>query len=172
GAHVAPVDAHAVGRAQVGDGPAVAHRAQLGVAARDVRVGQHDVALAAAPDGGAAGPHRVALALGQQHSTAAAGAARVLKLLLGAGGGRVDHRVPVVGLLHGLGRGAHEPRLDPELAQAQALVGVEGDLRAADERELLAAGVLEQVGRELVGDLVLDAFEALAILGAEPDDVL
>jgi hypothetical protein len=52
--------------------------------------------------------------------------------------------VAVVGLLDGLGGGAHEPRLDAELPQAQALVGVEGDLRAADERELLAAGVAKQ----------------------------
>jgi hypothetical protein len=80
--------------------------------------------------------------------------------------------VAVVGLLDRLSRRAHEPRLDAELAQAQALVGVEGDLRAADQRELLAAGVLEQVGGELVDDLLLHPFEALAILRAQPHDVL
>ena len=42
------------------------------------------------------------------------------------GRGRVDHRVAVVGLLDAPPAArAHEPRLDAELAQAQALVGVE-----------------------------------------------
>ena len=58
-----------------------------------------------------------------------------------------------------LGVGADHPRLDAELAERQPLVGAELDLRAADQREALAAGVLEQVGGELVDDLVLDALE-------------
>ena len=38
-----------------------------------------------------------------------------------------------------------------------------------DEREPLAARVLEQVGAELVDDLVLDALVALAVLRRQPD---
>ena len=78
----------------------------------------------------------------------------------------------VVGLLDRVGGRAHEPRLDAELAQPQAIVGVEGDLRAADEGQALAPGVLEQVGGQLVEDIALDPLEALAILGAQPDDEL
>jgi hypothetical protein len=49
---------------------------------------------------------------------------------------------------------------------------VELDLRAADERQPLPPRVLEQVGRQLVDDLVLDALEALAVLRRQPDGVL
>jgi hypothetical protein len=49
---------------------------------------------------------------------------------------------------------------------------VELDLRAADQGQALAAGVLEQVGRQLLDDLVLDALEVLAVLGRQPDGVL
>ena len=69
----------------------------------------------------------VALALGHEDRAAAArGCARRASSSWTRGGGRVDHRVAVVGLLGAVlaPRGAHEPRLDAELAQAQALVGV------------------------------------------------
>src|SRR5258708_1253826 len=45
----AAVEAHAVGGAQVPDGPGVPVGADLGVAARDIGVAEHDVAVAAAP---------------------------------------------------------------------------------------------------------------------------
>ena len=170
------VDLDAVRRAQVGDRPAVAAGGpDLGVAARDVGVLQDDVALAAAADDGAAGPDRHALALGDDHRPAAAGGPRLVELLLDArrrssrpssGRGRPARRRPAR-----LVR-AHHARLDAELAEREALVGAELDLRAADEREALAAGVLEQVGGELVDDLVLDALEALAVLRRQPDGVL
>ncbi len=78
----------------------------------------------------------------------------------------------MVGLLDGVAGLADEAGLDAELAEAQALVGAELDLRARDEREPLAARVLEQVGAELVDDLALHAGEALAVLGGEEDGVL
>ena len=104
------------------------------------------------------------------------GPARLVEVRAQAVGGRVDHRVAVVALdglrLRGVLRGADHPRLDAELAEVQGVVGLERDLRARDERELLAARVLEQVGAQLVADLVLDLAEALAVVGREPDDVL
>ena len=57
--------------------------------------------------------------------------------------------------------GLHAPGLDAELAQPQPLVGLEHDARARAERDLLAAGVLEQVARELGGQFVLGALELL-----------
>ena len=44
----------------------------------------------------------------------------------------------------------HEPRLDPELAEPKAVVGLEVDLGPGEQRVVVAAGVLEQVGRELL----------------------
>ena len=42
-------------------------------------------------------------------------------------------------------RRLHEPRLDPELAHPQPLVGLERDLGPGQQREALAGRVLEQV---------------------------
>ena len=44
---------------------------------------------------------------------------------------------------------AHEPRLDAELAEPQPLVGLERDLGRRQQRDPLAARVLEQVARQL-----------------------
>ena len=148
---------------------------QLGVAARHVRVAQDDVAFAAAPDHRAAGRDHEAPPLGLQDRAARAIGARLGQRLLRALGRRVDHRVAVVGLLGRLGLvpiHAHEPRLDAELAEVQPIVGAELDHRSRDEREALAARMLEQVGAQLVDHLVLDAFVALAVLGRQPDRVL
>ena len=60
----------------------------------------------------------------------------------------------------------------PNSPEAEPLVGAELDHGAADEREPLGARVLEQVGRQLVGDLALDRGISLAILRREVDDVL
>ena len=144
------VEQHAVGRAQVGDRPAVRRGTDLGVAARDPGVVEHDVAVAAAPDGAARG-------------RAAAGGARPRRATRApAGGGAcascsgprtrargaVDHRFAraAPGSARRRRRGAAparapdaaaarrpagrvEPGLDPAFAQRKTLVGVEGDLR-------------------------------------------
>ena len=46
------------------------------------------------------------------------------------------------------------------------------DLGPGQQRVVLAAGVLEQVGGELLGERGLVALEALVVLRAEPDRVL
>jgi hypothetical protein len=47
-------------------------------------------------------------------------------------------------------RGLHEAGLDPELAEPQALVGLELDLGPRQQRIVVPAGMLEQVGGELL----------------------
>ena len=69
-------------------------------------------------------------------------------------------------------RAAHEPRLDAELAQPQALVGAELDLRPREQRHALAPRVLEQVAGQLLAQLALVAREDLPILAREPHHVL
>ena len=68
--------------------------------------------------------------------------------------------------------GLDEPRLDAELAEPQPIVGAELDRGPRGERDPLAAGVLEQVARQLALELVLVALELLAVVGREPDRVL
>ena len=68
--------------------------------------------------------------------------------------------------------GADQPRLDAEFPQRQALVGVKGDQRPRGQDQLLAAGVLQQVGAQLVDHLVLDSLVARAVLRREPHRVL
>jgi hypothetical protein len=82
--------------------------------------------------------------------------------------------VALDGLVLGRGvlRGADHPGLDAELAEVQRVVGLERHLRAGDEGELLLARMLEQVGAQLLGDLVLDVVEALAVVGGQPHHVL
>jgi hypothetical protein len=70
------------------------------------------------------------------------------------------------------GRRLHHPRLDPELAQAQAVVLVELDDRAGEEVVVVAARVLEQVARELLLERGLVLLHALVVLLAEVDRVL
>jgi len=97
------------------------------------------------------------------------------ELLLLPCGRRVDHRVAVRRLLGAAVRGLarpDEPRLDAELAQLQRLVRLELDVRTGDEREALAAGVLEQVGGQLVEELALDPLQPRAVLRREPHGVL
>src|SRR5688500_2188256 len=137
------VDLHAVGRAEVLDDPLAAARAHLGVAAGNVLVGEHDLAVARAPDHAAARGQHAGLALVAQ------------------------------GLLRRVGlAGAHEPRLDAELAQPQPVIRLEGDLRRGDQGDPLAPRVLEQVARELRGEVALVALELLAVVGREPYGVL
>src|SRR5439155_2158723 len=99
-----------------------------------------------------------------------------------AGGCAVDHRLTVFVLLGWawavsvawltLTLGADQPRLDAELPERELLVGVEADHGMRGEDQLLAARVLEQVGTELVDDLMLDARIALPVLRREPHGVL
>src|SRR4029077_1827117 len=66
---------------------------------------------------------------------------------------RVDHRVALFALPRGLAlvdRRLHHPRLDPELAEAEALVGLEFDRGPREQVVAAAAGVLEQVAGELL----------------------
>src|SRR4051794_27115189 len=171
---VAAVDPRAVGRAEVGDRPAVRPGADLGVLARDVGVVDDHVALTAAPDRRALGPDDVALAADDDHAAAGLRHARLGELLAHAVRRRVDHRVPVVGLLdrRAVGAGTYEPRLHAELPERERRVGAELDARAAHEGEALTPGMLEQVPRELADDLVLDGLEARAVIWAEVDEVL
>ena len=93
-------------------------------------------------------------------------AARTMRL-----GGRVDHRVAVVALARA--RRSRPPRRCARAAPGcrtrpsrSALVGLELDLRARQQRDPLAAGVLEQVAGQLALELALVALELLAILAA------
>jgi hypothetical protein len=76
-------------------------------------------------------------------------------------------RLGTVGLLT-VTAGVDRLRLDAEFAERQMLVGMEDDTGRRGQDQLLATGVLQQVGAEIVCDLILDALVALAILGREP----
>ena len=98
-----------------------------------------------------------------------------------AAGGGVEHRLSVfvlarvsVGVL-GMALvtvGPYQSRLDAELPEREVGVGVEGDRGVRGERQVLGACVLEQVGAELVDQVVLDAVVAGAVLRGEPHGVL
>ena len=68
--------------------------------------------------------------------------------------------------------GPHQSRLDAKLTQREVGVCVERDRGVRGERQVLGAGVLEQVGAELVDQVVLDAVVASAVLRREPHGVL
>src|SRR5829696_6900736 len=170
----AAVDLDAVRRAEVAHDPRAARRPYLGVLARNVRVVEHDVGVARAPERGAARAEE----LGAPADPQPGGAAARVGLAQRLGDPvrrRVDHRVAL------LARAGcdplvlvrpHEPRLDPELAEPQALVGLERDLGRRQQRHALAPGMLQQVARQLATELVLIAGELLAVLRREPDGVL
>ncbi len=184
----AAVDAHAVGRAEVRDRPAVRAWPQLGVAARDARVLEHDVAVAAASDrcrprvgtssrrpptaSSARSGGRCAWTSSTGFANARRGAVdHRLAVLLGRGRRRGGASRGGAGRRRRRGRalvlaGADQLRLDAEFAERQALVGVEGDERWRGEDQVLAARVLQQVGAQLVDHLVLDAFVARAVARA------
>ena len=170
----APVDLDAVRGAEVVDDPRAARRPHLGVVAGDVGVVEHDVAVARAAEHGAARADDLRPVADAQPRVAAA-RVRLAQRLRHPRRGRVDHRVALVALARRLvlvrGR-AHEPRLDAELAQPQALIGLELDLRAREQRDPLPARVLEQVAGELPRQFVLVALELLAVVRRQPDGVL
>ena len=179
GIDLASVHLHPVGRPEVDDLPVTGRAtAQLRVAERDVRVVEHAVALARAPETGNRAVEDVApvverddrLGLGQ-----VGGGGAALAGLGVLGRHRVDHRVTLLALLGRLAlarRRLHQARLDPELAEPQALVGLEPDLGPGQQRVVVAARMLEQVCRQLLLERALVALEAFAVLGGEPDRVL
>ena len=102
-----------------------------------------------------AGRHDDAAALDEQQGGLLAGSGALLQRLGHAPGRAVDHRAARFARLAAaqlaLARRGHDPGLDAELAQAEALVGLELDHGSRQQREPLAARVLEQVARELGG---------------------
>ena len=65
-----------------------------------------------------------------------------------------------------------QPRLDPELAEAQPLVGLELDRRPGQQVVAAAARVLEQVAGQLLLERALVALELAPVLLGEVDRVL
>ena len=154
--------------------------AQLGVAAGDVGVGEHALGLLRAADRRPRPVEHVAAVVerddgagGDQRFGRAArvfGAAAVALVHR-----RVDHRVALLALLRRLAlvrRRLDQPGLDPELAEAQALVGLELDRGPGQQVVAAAAGVLEQVAGELLLERALVAFELDPVLLGEVDGVL
>jgi len=83
--------------------------------------------------------------------------------------------VPLLALRRALaltGGGLHQPGLDAELAEAQALVHLQLDLRPRQQGIVVAAGVLEQVAGKLLAERALVAFDPLVVGRREPDGVL
>ena len=144
--------------------------------ARDVRVLEDAVAFLRAPEGRAGGVQDVAAVVhghdGAGVHVGGVGAALGLRLL--GLGRRVDHRVALLAL-RGLGalalRRADQAGLDPELAEAQAIVLVEADDGAGQKVVLVAASVLEQVSAQLLGQRGLVVLEAAVVVGGQPDRV-
>jgi hypothetical protein len=79
---------------------------------------------------------------------------------------------PLRGVLPLTGGRLHQPGLDPELSQPQPLVGLQLDLRARQQRVVVAARVLEQVPGQLLLQRAFISLQPLTVLGREPDGVL
>ena len=69
-------------------------------------------------------------------------------------------------------RRLHQPRLDPELAEPQPLVGLELDLGPGQQVVVAPPRVLEQIARELLLERALIALEPLPVAAREEDRVL
>src|SRR5918999_2295418 len=175
-AHTAAVDLHSVRGPEVHGRPAPLPAPQLDVAPRDVRIGHDNIAFPAAADQNPVAAQDVAAALAHQQSLAPV----ELRLEpMRRAVGRVHHRVaevpgrrshlPAGGLLL---RAAEQLRLDPELAELEAVVRVELDLGPAGQGEALLAAVLQQVVRQLLAEGRLVARELLAVLGRQEDAVV
>ncbi len=98
-----------------------------------------------------------------------------LRLALGLRRHLVDHRVSLLALRRRLSlalRGLDQAGLDAELAEAKALVHFQADLGTGEERQVVAASVLQEVRGKLLLERALITLETLVILGAEPDRVL
>ena len=149
----AAVDAHAVGRAEVGDRPAAAGRARSrrGGARRWRRR-----ARCRSRGCGRSTRRRGATACAcprrpRWRGARGAGGARLARAAPGPVGGRVDHRVAVVGLLgRRRPRRARRGRAAPgcRTRRARSRSSVRNSICGREiERQALAPGVLEQVGR-------------------------
>ena len=68
--------------------------------------------------------------------------------------------------------GLDDPCLDPEFAEPEPIVGLELDHGAGQQRQTLAAGVLEQVAGELRRQRLLVGREPLAVTRRQEDPVL
>src|SRR4051812_6883991 len=177
----ASVDLDPVGGAEVDDLPVAALLApQLGVAAADVGVGEDALDRLRAPDRRPRPVEDIATVL--QRDDSAGGDQRADRLLgplrpaaVALAHRRVDHRVPLFPLLRRrpLVRGRlHQPRLDPELAQPQPLVGLELDRGPGQQVVTAPPRVLQQVAGELLLERALVALEFAAVLTREEDRVL
>src|SRR5690606_14046468 len=134
------VDLRAVGRAHVHQQEAVAGRADLGVVAADVGVGEHDVALGPPADADDVLLEREPVA-GRQHQAAGAGAAGALA----------------------------EAALDLEPPGAEGLVDDHLDLDRAHEPVALVAGVGPGGVGQLTPQRVLDLPELLVVARRQVD---
>src|SRR5439155_8652107 len=130
----------AVGRPEVDDHPTLDRLADLGVAPRNVRVVDHQLALTAAADRHPLAGEQIALAVDRDVAAAMLAAGVVLRRGCGAVG-CVDHRLAVVRLrwLSVTLRLPEQLRLDAEPAQIEALVGLEAHPRAPADRQVPAA---------------------------------
>ena len=122
--------------------------------AGDVGVVDGDVTLTAASHGGAPGADDEALAAHQQQRGLLARAGALLQGLGDPPSGAVDHGAPRGLLLRGevlvgLGLRVDHPRLDPELPEAETIVGLELHQGARRQHQALAAGMLQQVAGQL-----------------------
>src|ERR1017187_1388367 len=68
--------------------------------------------------------------------------------------------------------GTDQPGLDSKFPQRQPLVGVKRDPRIGREDQILATSVLQQIGAQLVEDLMLDSLVTGTVLRREPHEVL
>ena len=66
----------------------------------------------------------------------------------------------------------HQPRLDPELAQPQPLVGLEIDLGPGEQVVAAAPRMVEEIPGELLLKRALIALQLLSVLSREIDRVL
>src|SRR6476661_6448384 len=151
----------------------------LRVAAGDVRILDLDVGVARAAKDGALLVENAPLAVPAQDRDLSLNAELRKRGSLGRLRPRlVDHRRAGHGglrcwsLLLGAATVLRHPRRDPELADAEILVGLEEDARGCQERVVLARRVLGEVLLELRHERVLVALELLAVAGGEVDRVL
>jgi hypothetical protein len=179
--HPLSVQLGAVGRAEIDEPPAAAFAAQLGVAARDVRVLDLDIAVLRAAEHDLGALERVRAPVHRQREGLVLepelgrrdrlGRLRRLRL--------VDHRRARLDLGVGLVQlwpppalRLHHPRRDPELADREVRVRQHQHLRRRQHRVALAARVLDQMILQLADERALVARELLAIGLGQVDRVL
>src|ERR1044072_2690776 len=145
--------------------------------ARDIGVAQDAVGVARTPDRRARTVEPIAPVIDDDDSAADdfGASGRTLRRPLRLMHGGVDHRVPFLTLAGRLAlvRGwLDQPRLNPELPQPQALLGLKSDRRPSQEVITAASGVLQQVAGELLLERTLVSLQPGAVLAGEVDRVL